>query len=376
MYSLKGTIGNLFMRCCAVLPLKKKAVFVSYSGSSCSDNPKAIYEAMKELAPDYEYIWLMEDPNAEIPGAKAARFGSFRGLYHMATARLWVDNARKREWTVKRKGQYYVQTWHGGFALKKVEADAQDKLPAQYIRNAKRDSEMADLFISGCTWCTKNYRDAFWYDGPILEYGQPRSDIFYRDPGEICRRVREHYGLDGETRLALYAPTFRVEHRMDCYDMDYTALLSALEEHWGGKWKILVRLHPNVADQQGMISYSDSVLNGSAYQDINELIVSSDLLISDYSSCMFDAMEAGKRVILYASDLERYNADRGTYLALDELPFPLAQSNGELSAAVRDFDQRDFQSKVKCFMEKVGFFNSANAAERTAHYILERLEEL
>lgn len=375
MYTFSGTVAHIYMRVCSFLPIQKKMVFSSYEGAYFNDNPRALYNSIKEMDSEYDYVWLMKDDTYKIPEARVVKFGSFKALYELATAKIWIDNCRKREWTIKRKGQYYVQMWHGDVALKKVEKDALDKLGEKYINAAKHDSEMADLFISGSKWRTKNYREAFWYTGEILECGVPKSDIFYKNPEMIRKKVTSFYQVSNDTKIALYAPTFRKDGKTECYNIDYKRLRECLEEKWGGNWKIFVRLHPNIQDKQDYLEYDDTVYNASKYSDMNELILGCDLLITDYSSSMFDGMEAGKKVVLYAIDKEKYLEERGVYWDFAELPFSLVQSNDELCEWIDRFSEEEYTASVRCFMGNVGFVNCANSAEKVADYILGKVTE-
>lgn len=361
---------------CRLLPIdQKKAVFSSFAGTSFDDNPKAIYMEMVKQRPDWKYIWLMPNDKARFRHAQAVDKDSFFAFYHLATARLWVDNCRKESRIVKRKGQYYVQTWHGDVALKKVEKDTEGTLNAEYIANCKNDSKMADLFTAGCRWRAENFKKAFWYDGEILQLGLPKSDIFYKDPAPYRKKVCSYFGIPESAKLCLYVPTFRDSRELSCYDMDYHRLKAMLEKKWGGEWKILVRLHPNIREKQGAAKYDGSVINATPYGEVNELTVSSDLVITDYSSCMFDALEAGKRVLLYASDMEQYLKEREFYFDLRELPFLLAENNDELEEIITSrFDEAVYAKKTAAFRERLGFCNSANSSKKVVSYILNRLE--
>lgn len=373
MSNLRGLVGSTFVGLCSVLPIQKKVVFSSYEGSFFNDSPQVLFETMKDKMGEYDFVWLMKDESKIIPGAKTVKARSFKALYHLATSKIWIDNCRKSAWLKKRKGQYYVQTWHGGFALKRIEADVADKLSAGYVECAKNDSKLADVFLSGSKWASQNYRTSFWYDGEILEYGLPRADMFYKESKPYVDNVYEFYNLDKETRLALYAPTFRVDENMKCYSIDFEQLVKQLEETWGGKWKILIRLHPNIVKKQNFINYNEQILNGSMFNDINELIIASELLITDYSSCMFDAMEAHKKVMLYASDIADYMKDRGTYFSFEELPFLLAENNEELLGNVKQFNIQKYEEKTKTFMNEHGFLNCADSSEKIVTYILKHI---
>lgn len=360
-----------------MLPIKKnKIVFDSFLGKGYSDNPKFLAEEFLERG-EFELVWIVTNKNQEnFPERmEVVKHNSLAEIYHLATAKVWIDNCRKHYQLEKRKEQFYVQTWHGNIAGKKVEADVLETLSEEYIKCAQKDSEMADVFLSGSKWASQNYRDAFWYKGKILEYGLPRADIFYQSPEKYIKRVYEYYNLNSDEKLAIYAPTFRTDDNFECYSLNYKRLLKYLETEWGGKWKILVRLHPHIQNLQNMISYDECILNGSEYKDISELIIASELLITDYSGCMFDAMETGKKVLLFATDIQDYMLDRGTYFSFDELPFLLAENNDELCKNIQLFDEIIYKKKVVEFMKKCGFCNCDNSTKRIVDYIVEQINK-
>ena len=374
-FFLRDLIASTYMLMCRIYPVNKKMfVFKSDRGAGCTDSPLCLFEALKELYPDYESTWILEDPSQKPEGSKAVQEGSFAEIKALATSRYWVDNKRKGCWAVKRRGQIYIQTWHGPIALKKVEKDIEDKLPAYYIKSCKHDSKIADYFLSGSRWTTDFYRKSFWYDGKILEYGVPRSDKFYKDPGAMIRKVHDTYGIGDSTKLVLYAPTFRDDGRTDVYNLDYRMVLDAMRERFGGDWKILVRLHPNMQKETGIVSYSEDILNGNLVEDIGDLIMASEALITDYSSCMFDAMEADKFIMIYAPDIELYTKDRGFAMPMESLPFPIGQNNDEIREIIQNTDMSGYLNKVRDFIEEIGVVNDGNASLRILRYLLENKE--
>ena len=369
---IKTLLTRCLMRLCGIFPMQDKAVFCAYYGKYHNCNPHSVFTEMQRQRPDWTYVWLMQDDSVQIEGATVVRPHSLKAIYHLATAAIWVDNARKPLWTVKRRGQYYVQTWHGGIALKQVEKDAEESLTEEYIANAKNDSACADLFLSGSRWQTQNYKDAFWYDGDILEYGLPRSDVLFRPAEKTRQQVCDFYGLSDDTHLLLYAPTFRASYTLSPYltREQCETLLEALAARFGGKWAALVRLHPNVAEKQNAISYSDTILNGSKYNEINDLILACDVLITDYSSCMFDAMSAKKTVFLYLPDREAYLSDRGFYWDMAELPFAKADTCEGLVQNIHAHEAASYEAAVADFEAKTGIVCNANASRDAVSYIL------
>src|SRR5699024_4647257 len=146
----------------------------------------------------------------------------------------------------KRTEQYYIQTWHGGLGLKKIEGDAPYGMNKRNISFAKRDSSMADLFISNSKHLSDIYKRAFWYEGEILESGFPKNDVLFKDKGKYREKVRKLYGLNETDKILLYAPTFRDGGRVDPYDIDFGFLSNKLNNKLDQKWVFVAKLHPNI----------------------------------------------------------------------------------------------------------------------------------
>ena len=228
-----------------------------------------------------------------------------------------------------------MQTWHG-FALKRIEQDAADALEPLYVRSCIQDSAQCDLMVSGSGFMTRLYQRAFWYQGSVAEYGTPRNDVFFSPQPQLSEKVRRAFGLPEDRKLVLYAPTFRADHSCSAYQLDVPALLEACRDRFGGQWSGLIRLHPNVAERSaGLFAYDGgAILDATAYPDMQELLCAADILVTDYSSCMFDFALSGKPCFQFATDIEAYRLDRNFYFPLDTLPFPLAGSNQALCRAV------------------------------------------
>lgn len=362
---------NLLCPALSLLPKdRRKAVCESYTGRGYSDSPKAIADEL--LARGWRVYWLVRGPAeaASLPaGVTPVTLGSAAAVYHMCTAGVWIDNCRKWGRLYKKPSQRYVQTWHG-FPLKRIEGDAESALGSDYVQAARRDSAMCDLFISNSAFLTEIYRRAFWYSGPVLECGFPRNDILFGPSGPSEEKVRRGLGLPEGRRLALYAPTFRRDLGLSVYDLDYARACAALGKRFGGQWLILARLHPNVADRAGELALDpEYVVNASAYADIQELYLACGALITDYSSVMFDYMNTGRPCFLYVNDLEAYRDDRSFYFDLDSLPFPRAEDNPGLEAAILDYDVQARQDAVKAFCRELGIREDGTAARQVADWL-------
>lgn len=356
---------------------KKKVVFSSYYGRGYSDNPKAIAEALLAAGVDAKLVWLVKNDEeaATLPeGIEPCPIDSVRAIRELATARVWVDNCRKYA-RHKKKKQYYLQTWHG-FPLKRIERDALETLGADYERGAVKDSEKIDLLLSSSAHDTEVLRRCFWYKGVIAEYGTPRNDVFFHPDPQTLLKVREYYSLPADRKLLLYAPTFRADHSMDAYKLDVHRLRTACAKRFGGDWTVLVRLHPNIAKQSEELFFYDgtTLLDATMYPDMQELLVASDILVTDYSSSMFDFALSGKPCFLFATDVSEYVKDRNFYFPLQTLPFPLADNNLEMLRMAEHFNEDAYYKKRKEFFTRLAFREDGKASQRCAQWIMEKLQ--
>lgn len=355
------------------LPIKQNKIVVSsYYGRGYSDSPKAIVQELLKQGTSYDIVWLTDDKNSLPDGVRAVPYNSIRRMLELSTAKIWIDNCRKGA-KFKKAGQYYMQLWHG-FALKQIEKDVIDKLPdANYENYAKRDSSQIDIIISNSDHMTRVYSDSFWYDGPVKQFGSPRNDMFFHDNSSVRKKVRRTLQIDDNTNIVLYAPTFRVTHSLEPYNMDSAAICNALESRFGGKWVFVTRLHPNIAKLSSELHYTDSV-DATDYNDIQELLVASDVLISDYSSVVFDFMLSKRPCFMYATDIEEYRNDRNFYIPLDEMPFPISVDNRSFCESIEKFNKDDYNDAVSKFMNNYGIKEDGQASKRCVDWIIKQME--
>ncbi len=364
--------------CCRLFPVKKnKIVFQSYYGRGYGDNPKYIAEELRRRGLPLDLVWVIADESQAVGLPAELRtvvFRSFRYIYEMSTARVWVDNSRK-EYCLKKKNQYYMQTWHGGLGMKKVENMVADKLGEEYVRRAKRDAAQCDVMLSACTTITEDYRRYFWYPrGEILEKGLPRNDRLLSFTPADTARVRQALGVEEGCRLLLYAPTFRDDHSLAAYDMDYRRCKAALEARFGGSWKIALRLHPNVFRLSDTMDFDPAVVvNASHYPDMQELYMVADMVVTDYSSVIFDFLLIGKPSLLYASDVAAYRTERDYYFEFADLPFALCETNDQLEQEILQFDEAAYAQRIAAFKATHGMKDDGHAAAAAADWILEKV---
>lgn len=357
---LQKFIGLIFNR----LPvIKNKVVFINFSGAGYGCNPKYIAEEIIRQNLDCRLVWLynplMVRAKDDFPArVKLVKIKSLRALYEVATASVWISNVRLtsffKKGFKKKRGQFYLQTWHGSYGIKKMEGDVSN-LPRSYLKNARVDSLNIDALCSNNSWLTSTYKRSFFYSGKIVEIGSPRNDVFFlKDQRSITAKVRSFYNLKDEVKIAFYVPTFRDVQSFDCYSLDYSMLRSALAKKFSGDWVVVVRMHPGLFKCKNFLSFSDSLLDGSSYADIQELLVAADIVISDYSSCIFDFMLSNKPAFIFATDLQKYEESRGLYYSLDKAPFMVATTNQELVENIAFFDEEKYIDAIKKFKCDMG----------------------
>lgn len=342
-------------------PVRKGRVMCwAYDFKQYSCNPRYLTEHLLENNPEFEIYWVFRK-NVDTTGIDSrincVRYRSWEYYLLVNTAQFLITNCRTDPYDIywpKRARQKYLMLWHGGAALKKIEKDAEDKLSFSYLHKAKLDSKACDLMISGCGVQTRLIRSSFWYDGEILEKGIPRNDIFFKKDKHpaIKKKICEKYGIHEDNALILYAPTFRKNHSLKPYNIIWDDLLPDLRNMTGKKnISVLLRLHPNMLrrDTSPLLN-STAVTDVTKYHDMQELLCISDLLITDYSSTMFDFPMIGGPCILYATDIDEY--DRGYYFDFYSLPFPIARSQEELVQRLKDFDKTVYEAKVKDFFDR------------------------
>lgn len=364
-----------------IFPLQNKVVATTFRGRKFGDNPQYICEELYKLSKNIDFVWLKNSKyNYDLPSyiRPVSFFSHWKKAYEYATAKVWL-NTHRMEWNIrKRKNQLFIETWYGGLGIKKIEGDFASTLECKSsIAEINNTSEMADLFISNSDHLTKIYRRAFAYKGKIWKSGYPKNDSLFVDPLPIQKKVKEYFHLDSKSKIFFYAPTFRDSleqegiFEKEPYEIDFSRVKSILNEVFGGDWSILVRWHPVMLKNVGSVKefYGSNIIDASYYPDIQELILACDGMLSDYSSCIFDAAMLQKPCFLYATDFEQYVGNRGVYYTLNELPFPCAKNQKELETILREFNVDSYSEQWKAFSLKTGLHETGHAAKDIAEVI-------
>lgn len=362
-------LGRGYMTLChALLGVDKDAVFFSsFAGRAYNDNPRFICEALMKRRPGLRIIWqLNRDASGadRLPGAVVrVRAHSPRALRAAATSRVIVDNFNRPFYMRKFSDQFYIQTWHGDRGMKKILFDLNDGKDYP-------DRKRMDLAVAGSDFGEAIFRSAFRYEGNVLKCGMPRNDLLLHPDGELARRVRIRLGLDPDCRVLLYAPTFRDQDkfRKIVANVDLAAVLQELEQSTGCRWVGLARGHAN---NPGVIA--EGCTDVTAYPELAELLLITDLLITDYSSCAGDFALLNRPFVLYQPDRARFEStNREFYFDLDASPYPIAQSPEQLMEMLHDLPA--LAARAPELLKFYGACESGCASETIADVIVKTLE--
>ena len=351
-----------------LLPVQKnKIVFLNFDGKGFGENPKYIAEEILRQKLPCKLVWLVKG-DAFVPDTIKKVKNGFNAFYELATAKVIVSNCKTNVVTrlCKKKSQFYLQTWHGDFALKYIEKEVEGMLSSDYVSTSKADGAITDAAVSGSESFSQILKESCWVSEKckILEFGVPRNDLYFRG-ADYKDELKNRFGFSPSDKILLYAPTLRDDGSTDCFNLDFEKLRVKLCQISNEKWKIVVRLHPYLSSKAGLFGYDDNIINGSLFDDQQELFMISDVLITDYSSIMGDFFLMEKPVFLYAPDLERYsNRSTGRGLRF-QLPIPFNHCQDELEAQMAEFDEEEYAKEIKAFMQTCYKpFDDGHASER------------
>lgn len=356
-------------------------IFDSFLGKSYSCNPKAIYEEMKNNNQfvNWKFVWVTRKSiTEEIEGSIKVRYNSLEHLYYLAKAKYWVFNSKMPAYMSKKKNQIYIQTWHGT-PLKKLARDIEIGEDATFYRTKISKDEMVksydvdvkryDYLISPNSYSTEKFISAFGVDrNKIIETGYPRNDILTNYTESQIKEIKEKFKINKDKKIILYAPTWRDNiYNISGYSftpkVDFYKWKKALSD----EYFVIYKPHYLITNSIDEESLNDFVYFAKATDDINDLYLASDILITDYSSVFFDYSILNRPILFYMFDLKEYSDEiRGFYLDISMLPGPIIETEDILIDAIKNISaiEEKYKEKYTFFRKKINYLEDGRSTKR------------
>lgn len=366
---------RLLMHILYIFPVKNNRIVINaYRGSQYSCNPKYISEYLTRHYPGkFEIIWAFHNPDQfrylEEQGIRLVKYNSIKRFCLEATCKVSINNIGSYSWFPVRKGQEHMNTWHGGFNIKKVGLDE----PANSLlmkKTIQMSSDLTTILLSTSRIYDENIavRD-LGYRKPTFPCGYPRNDIIFRQKrGEIDLRpkVCRFLNIEEDSYIVLYVPTYRYDAGKELPHPDYKGIKNILTEQGKNKPVIVTRMHHLMKADMGD---PELTYDATSYPDMQELLAVADCCITDYSSCIWDYAIMQKPVYLYVPDFEEYKKERGYHVDIYELGFPVAVNNEELLNAFARMSEDKGQAVAEKFIDVCGSYEKGNACEQICKFI-------
>lgn len=354
-----------------VFPVDNRRIFLmSFNGSAYGYDSKAMAEYIESNYNGlFQMIWGTKSnryfKNIDIDNLRFVRLKSIKGIYYMMTSGTLIYNINPPSYIPFRENkQILINTWHG-MPYKKV---------GRYAKEFnEKQVNTTTHFLSHCEKYTQwVIRDSLLYNNKVINCGVPRNDIFFSpDKVEECRRkVKEHYLIDADCKTILYAPTFRGDFLYESTNLNFKLMRAAVKKRFGGEWIILFRIHPMVVNKY---AHQQEVIDVSAHPDMQELLCCADILITDFSSCMWDFSLTQKPVFVFADDVDSYETSRGLYMPCRKWPFPVARNNEELQKEILEFNENVYRQKINAYTQYMNSYETGDAARQIMELICKRL---
>jgi len=358
-----------------IFKIEKNQIFLLNELSfTYGDNLKYINEYIQQYRKkEYKIIFPLytEEILLDCISVKPYTYKYFK---YLLTSKIIITNCGGISYLPLRNKQICINTWHGGGPYKKTGNSAyNDKwYKKELILNKKNTRYM----VSSCELCTNlEAKSMLFNKKDCILSGNPRIDVFFMKTNYIKEKVLNFYNIERTNKLVLFAPTYRTNSSKFKFDLsdnfnnlDYHLVLNTLQRKFGGTWQFAVRFHPKVKNTQILDS---SIINCTAYPDMQELLYAADVVITDYSSLMWDFSFTKRPCFLFADDIDDYEKNRGFYLQSKYWPFPIAKNNIEIQNNILNFDHEIYIDKIDQHHSFCGSYEKGTACKQ----ILELIEK-
>ncbi len=373
---IKGGISCFFKRNYTRIysithPIKKKILFFCSSGKQYADSQRAICEKMHKLYPDFQLVWVLNDIENKygvIPSyVKIVANELIVFCQELATSMCFITNEGSQPSLYKRKNQFFIQTWHGDRPIKKILYEVWDERgetrPIPII-----DNKITDLCIAASDEGESMYHTAFHYYGEIMRIGMPRNDKLVIEDENESPLIRQRIGLNPNVKVLCYAPTLRSKDSVQTINVDLVSVINCLERK-GEDWICLLRSHPKKSF--ATYSYDKNIfVDVSDYPDMADILLITDMLITDYSSCAGDFVLRRKPVILAMFDREEYNKNaRSFVIDIKKSNYLIAENQSELEKIIDTYTEQDYIENCDKIIRYFNITESGKSAEAICHRI-------
>lgn len=380
---LKPWILKMYKLGVGLFPTNKKIImFESNLGRNYTGNPRAIYEEMINQGLDKEYrcYYILEKPKTQIPGAgKTVKRNRLKYFYLFMRAGIWVCDTRLPKYIIKKPDCTYIQTWHGT-PLKKLALDmdtvhmAGEKGIDNYRNNFIANTSTWDYLISQNNFSSEIFRRAFAFDKEMLEIGYPRNDVlFAKNNEQDITDLKNQLGIPLDKKVILYAPTWRDNefYGKGHYKFNRAMDFDLMQEKLSDEYVMIVKYHYLVMDKINWKPYKGFIINCNLSYDISALYLVADMMITDYSSVMFDYSLLKRPMLFFCYDLEEYRDTlRGFYFDfLEEAPGPVTLTTEELVDSIVNYDPAVYQQKQEAYYQKFNHADDGNASRNVVELI-------
>lgn len=380
-----SVILRIFLFPIRIFPVDNKLiVFDSYNGKTIGCNPYYLYEYLKKNYPDLSLVWVVD--NKDVARDKDVEFvllNSFKYYYYLLTAKFYIRNTLMPAHIPFRNSQIRIDTWHGGGAYKGT-MYATNRMPFRKISNS--------LIARNTTWklasCERfieyAHKDQLLEIDKFLKTGSPRCDMFFdkHKIEENAKKIKDFYDIDDEAFLILYAPTYRSIAHNPYFRLciDFEGVIDSVRRRFKKeRVMLLFRGHHTFKklanlDQINSLNQKFHVIDTSDFQDTQAILCASDLLISDYSSIIWDYSLMYRPCFLFTPDFDDYLSEYEMCTPLENAGFPLAKSNSELQSLILKFNQDLYIESMKRHHLDLGSYENGNATEIICNYIIKQIK--
>lgn len=349
-----------------ILPIQKKCIiFEGWWGSKYHCNPKYLYEYINKNHSEFKCIWFLNDDNIPINGnAIKVRRKSLKYYYYLSVGKYFVNNVNFHDEYVKRKSQIEIQTMHGT-PLKTLGLDVPGELTTDQKRNNFiRRCDRWNYLVVQSDKASKITASCYNFKKEFLRTGYPRNDILFEKNNQAeIGKLKKKMGIPTNKKVILYAPTWR---RRNYFEMHLN--INDMKEKFSDEYVLLLRVHPFAYKGLNKSILNDFVLDFSTYESVEELYLISDIVITDYSSVMFDYTILNRPILFFTYDLEEYRDNlRGFNFDFEsEAPGPLISTYEDLKEKILNIEEtyKDYYEALQRFRNKFNEYESGSASKQ------------